>query len=156
MALVGGVFVSLSAQSNQPEVYSSAGYSDSGYQSWTIGEPMVESYQAAGSNWLTQGFHQPELTVVAIEEPAMPLAVKVFPIPTLTEVFLEFPPEAQIACEMELTSIAGQVLARRQYDQAPERTQFDLTGVSAGVYLITVFWKDRNQRQVFRVEKIQY
>ena len=35
--------------------------------SWTIGEPMTETY-TTGTNILTQGFHQTGLTIVSIFE----------------------------------------------------------------------------------------
>jgi hypothetical protein len=50
--------------------------------SWTIGEPVIETF-SAGSSVLTQGFQQPILSSVSIyENPELNFGINAFPNPT--------------------------------------------------------------------------
>jgi len=49
--------------------------------SWTLGEAVIETYTGDKSQ-LTQGFHQTQLTVVALNESVTVFPVLVYPNPT--------------------------------------------------------------------------
>ncbi|MCB0683669.1 MAG: hypothetical protein KDC32_22625, partial [Saprospiraceae bacterium] len=74
----------LHSQSLAPEVIASAGehFATANAQlSWTVGEPVIETYTGSTAQ-LTQGFHQTNLTVVAVNDPTAAFQVSVFPNPT--------------------------------------------------------------------------
>jgi len=55
--------------------------------SWTLGEAVIETYAPGGGTaQLTQGFHQTQLTVVALNESVTVFPVLVYPNPT-TDLF---------------------------------------------------------------------
>jgi hypothetical protein len=66
------------AQSLSPEVVATAGdhFATSTAQlSWTLGEPVIETFTDAAATQLTQGFHQTNLMVVAVGDYRLPTGV---------------------------------------------------------------------------------
>ena len=151
-----GFMCSVSGQSLEPQVFSNAGYSNIGYQAWTIGEPLVDTYDPGGSEILTQGFHQPNLKAVGLPEPYQAFGVQVYPRPTSGIVYIDFQEPQAESVEVELIATTGQVLERRKFQLAPTQTSFDLSSYSAAIYFVRVFWQNRSRRQVFKIEKINY
>ena len=72
------------AQSISPEVIASAGeHFENGTTqlSWTLGEVVIDTYDN-GTNTLTQGFHQTQLTVTSVEETLSEVRLNMYPNPT--------------------------------------------------------------------------
>ena len=72
-------------------VWSTAGKSFSQPQaqiSQTFGEPLIQTVSQGGAQ-LSQGFHQPDILLTAIETHPDLSFLKVYPNPTISEVFVE-------------------------------------------------------------------
>lgn len=72
------------SQSVAPQVTASAGGHFTGANaqlSWTIGEVVIETFETE-TNQLTQGFHQTNMLITAVEDLAKDFQVKIFPNPT--------------------------------------------------------------------------
>ena len=106
----------VSAQSISPEVIASSGEhfeAGNAQLSWTIGEPMIETY-TAGSNMLTQGFHQTELMITSIEEENTPnLQVDVYPNPVRENVNIDLKGNEE-ELQMDLYDMKGKQLINKQ------------------------------------------
>lgn len=148
-------FVVSSAQSVSPDVIASAGdfYSNaSGSISWTLGEPMGETYTSA-NNILTQGFQQPWDfgTSVATQSP---VNADLFPNPTNDLVNIQFGNNSNGTYVIEVCNTLGQVLTTTQYTASPSaRTTVSLFNYSDGIYFITVRKTDGTETSTFKINK---
>jgi len=146
----------VNAQSISPDVVASAGthFSNGSAQlSWTIGEPVIKTYDN-GSNILTQGFHQPDITVTGIHETEMALeGVSVYPNPTdqLLNIRLE---GQQNDVSLNLYDAAGRVVMSDELTSGTALSQFNLTGIANGTYLLRLATKAGLQA-TFNIQKIQ-
>ena len=108
------VFIgSASAQSLSPTVIASQGdfYSvPAGSISWTLGEPMSETY-IAGSNILTQGFQQPFSLITATLNINSIGSVSAFPNPVTNELTINFSELIQGEYSIYVFDILGQQLS---------------------------------------------
>lgn len=128
---------SLCAQSLPQQVFSPAGShaSPTGFDiAWTFGEPLTFTYPQT-STILTQGFHQPEINVVAISEAQAP-AIRIYPNPTQQLVFLE----QAAGATYTLYTLTGQLLRSGVLE---EKTAIDLSTYAAATYMLRVLWNDK-------------
>lgn len=144
----------LHSQSLAPEVIASAGehFATANAQlSWTVGEPVIETYTGSTAQ-LTQGFHQTNLTVVAVNDPTAAFQVSVFPNPTAGTVSIEAG-EPGVLTALSLFDAGGRLLALRQ--SLPQHTQhtLDLSGYPAGTYYLQLQAKGQNATQTFKIIK---
>ena len=153
---LGLLFSSLGySQSVSPEVTASAGDHFTGTNvqlSWTIGETMIETY-VNGSNQLTQGFHQTNLIVTAVEDLLESFQIKVFPNPATNILNIEW---SEISDPLTLTlyDVTGkQLLMQKIVDQAMSKT-LDLTTYAAGGYLLSLSNPDDKTIKTFKILKI--
>ncbi len=82
--LLAGFFISSISLLSAQEVISTQGDSyDNGTNTidFTIGEPVIETV-SDGSNDVTQGFHQTNLTITNIEDLDVNFSVNIYPNPT--------------------------------------------------------------------------
>src|SRR5688572_27496856 len=89
--LIYSVSVTAFSQSLTPTVVASSGDYFSGSAaslSWTLGEVVTDTYIGT-NNQLTQGFQQPEISFVTLEDFAIDIALNLYPNPTTSEVNLE-------------------------------------------------------------------
>ncbi|MCF8462249.1 MAG: T9SS type A sorting domain-containing protein [Flavobacteriales bacterium] len=144
------------AQSISPDVVASAGthFSNGSTQlSWTIGEPVINTHDN-GSNILTQGFHQPDITVTGIHETEMALeGVSVYPNPTdqLLNIRLE---GQQNDVTLGLYDSAGRMVLSDELTSGSTLSQLSLTGIANGTYLLRLVTKAGLQA-TFNIQKIQ-
>lgn len=143
------------AQSLSPQVVSSAGdfFSNaSGSVSWTLGEPMGETYSQT-SNILTQGFQQPDdfgTDVIGDD----PVNAEIYPNPTADVVNLQFGTDVNGQYLIEIYNTLGQQLRSVTYTASPSsQTAVSLADYSDGIYFITVRKADGTQTSTFRVTK---
>lgn len=154
---LGLLFCSLGySQSVSPEVTASAGDHFAGTNaqlSWTIGETMIETY-VNGSNQLTQGFHQTNLVITALEDLAENFQVKIFPNPTTDVLNIEW---SEISDPLTLTlydATGKQLLGQNTLGQTVTKT-LDLTAYSAGSYLLHLSNPDGRTIKTFKILKIK-
>ena len=153
---VVGSFVVAKAQSVSPDVIASAGefYSNaSGSISWTLGEPMGETYTSA-NNILTQGFQQPWDFGTGITSGSVPVNADVFPNPTADEVHLQFGNNSNGQYVIDVYNTLGQQLSTSQYAATPSaQTTVSLAAYENGVYFITVRKIDGTETSTFKITK---
>ncbi len=156
MGFVAGFCVFAKAQSVSPDVIASAGefYSNaSGSISWTLGEPMGETYTSA-NNILTQGFQQPWDFGTSVTSGSTPVNADVFPNPTADFVNLQFGDHSNGQYVIEVFNTLGQQLSASQYAATPSaRTTVSLADYANGVYFITVRKIDGTETSTFKITK---
>lgn len=145
----------LYAQSVSPGVIASGGdyFSNSGGSvSWTLGEPMGETYQSA-NNFLTQGFQQP-WDFGTVTNSNQPVNADVYPNPTTDVVFLQFGDNSSGLYIIEVFNTLGQQLKSNAFTATPSaRTSVSLQDFADGVYFITVRKNDGSETSTFRITK---
>jgi type IX secretion system substrate protein len=144
------------SQSVSPEVTASAGDHFSGTNvqlSWTIGEIMVETY-VNDMNQLTQGFHQANLIVSAVEDQIEWVQINVFPNPTSNILNIEWS-ENEASHTMSLYDASGKLLMsqKKSYQFMPD--SLDLSAYPAGSYLLRFTNHNKNQVKTFKILKIK-
>jgi hypothetical protein len=121
------------SQSLSQQVIASSGSSQS-TQQWTVGELVVTTFTNANYT-LTQGFHQSNIKVTAIETlMSTSISFKVFPNPTSDFVTIQADkdlPDAQI----ELYNIKGELICKKLLNI---NSQIDFTVLSSGTYLLKI------------------
>jgi hypothetical protein len=141
----------LRAQSLSNSVIGSSGadFSSGNNQlSWTIGEPVVSTLSAA-NNQLTQGFHQPYITVSSIEINES-FSVKVFPNPTHEAISVVF--ENPANCQLEIFDMLGRKLQVFSLKNA-DNSIISLSDYPSGNYLLRI--TEANSYQTFKIQKIR-
>lgn len=154
-----GMFVALygvaRAQSVSPDVIATAGdfyQNASGSISWTLGEPMGETYSSA-NNILTQGFQQPWDFGTDVQAPT-PVNADAYPNPTSDVVHLQFGAEASGEYVIDVFNTLGQQVSQTQYTASPSsQTTVSLTDFSDGVYFLTIRKVDGSQSSTFKITK---
>jgi|GEM_PF-2039415 len=152
-----GLFVlsplSLDSQTPDLEVFATSGSNSGNYNSWTIGEVFVETL-LDGNLLLSEGYHQPHVSLTGIAKTAPDLQVNIFPNPTRNKCFLEFSGTQPGAVNLELTSLMGKVVFRKN-DQSPLKTiELDLSSLADGMYLLSISTRGNQPNSWFRIEKI--
>lgn len=156
LGVVVGMSGVIKAQSVSPDVIASAGefYSNaSGSISWTLGEPMGETYTST-NNILTQGFQQPWDFGTMIPNAPTPVNADAFPNPTNDVVNLQFGNNSNGLYVIELYNTLGQQLSTSQFAASPSaRTSVSLMDYADGIYFITVRKADGSETSTFRITK---
>lgn len=152
-----GVFISSwsYSQSLSPEVIATAGdhfSSGEAQLSWTIGEPVIELFEAHGLI-LTQGFHQTNLLVTAVESVIANLSVKVFPNPVANHLTIdgqELPEDFRL----DFTDAIGRPL-QQQLLPSGSTIQMNLSSYPSGMYLLRLSSKKNQTTQTFKILKLK-
>ena len=122
------------AQDLDQNVTGTAGnYSENGTASlsWTIGETVVEAV-SDGTNTLTQGFQQGNLSVtVLINETELNSKIKVSPNPVSNNLSIE---TTEKDLTFQLININGQVVQSGKCDK--QNHQIDFTALPQGTYIL--------------------
>lgn len=140
--MAAAVFISIyimgSTSQAQEVIATSGGDHQAGGRSlsWTLGEVATESL-SAGSFILTQGFHQPTLTVVSVPELADPgLSIRAFPNPADDYLSLHIDHEEPESFRYVLGDVRGRpVISDRMQGH---ESQLQLSSLPPGIYLLTV------------------
>ncbi len=137
-------FLSLSAAQGQ-EVISAAGNhheSDDKSISWTLGETVIETFKA-DENIHTQGFHQPVITVVSIDEIDLPgYNITAFPNPAKRYVTLNVEAQKYENMSFMLYDVNGNLIKQgRIYDK---NTDVSFEGLKPAVYFIRIIEANKN------------
>jgi len=139
LLLFASCFFSLAgmSQSANPEVISTSGTSfsnGSGQLDWTLGEPVTATLSGP-SNDLTQGFHQPELTITSLNDKEPNTSISVFPNPTISSVQVKIS-DLKSTATIGLYTIEGKLLQLQTTEQP--LTQIDMEKYPAGTYILNI------------------
>lgn len=150
-ALFMGVLVH--AQSLGQTVLSTSGdhfQNGSAALSWTIGEPVINSLEN-GSLRLTQGFHQPYLTVSSVIEAENENLVRVYPNPTIAMLSIDFATTGEYRAE--LFDVLGRKL--NTFNIIGNHYELDLNDFPAANYLLKCYDTENKSISTFKIQKIR-
>ena len=131
------------AQSLQPTVIASdGGYSvvTGGSLSWTIGEPISETYSVVG-NFLTQGFQQPSVLLVGTTDPTEIPNLFVFPNPAYNQLFIDPTDLTAGHYSVKVFDLLGKQLSTYEFTRASglsDPWSLSLLDLSNGMYMIRI------------------
>jgi len=140
------------SQTASPELVSSAGdsYSNSTYQlSWSLGE-CVTATHGAGSYIITQGLHQDNYVVTAVEDLATDIKMSVYPNPTNNFIYLKTVDTKVHDLQYTVTDFTGKVLQMGKFSSDIE--QLDFSNYATGNYLIVIS-KNKQLIKSFKIIK---
>jgi len=150
-----GLLVLLSDFTYAQQVISSSGetgQNSSGTISYTLGE-MVIATQTNGINTITQGFHQTQLIVTAIQEHSDPgFSITAFPNPTNDFVILKIEKGESRNIEFIVFDALGKTLLKEKLTDSEQKVTFKL--LNAGNYFIKVL-KNKIEVKIFKIVKTQ-
>lgn len=139
---------------NAQEVVSSAGntYSGEGYElSWTLGEPVTGTLKEPG-HILTQGFHQTNLDVTALDELHLPgFELSVYPNPSHDVVNLKTIGYQHVKFQYKLYGMDGKILFEKTMENNPE--EINMLPYAEGSYLLKVTTIKGDPVQTFAIVK---
>lgn len=163
ISLVFVMTCSLSAQQSQQYVIGAQGgsaKSDAIQLEWTLGEPAIQTV-ATPNGMLTEGFHQPVLTVEKVNEgtiipsanvaPSL-LSARVFPNPTSGMLNVKLEGNLAQKVQLVLYDITGQPLQQRSMFDT-DALDLDLSALPSGVYNLRLRTDDGSYNEFFRVVK---
>ncbi|MCB9185764.1 MAG: T9SS type A sorting domain-containing protein [Flavobacteriales bacterium] len=154
LSLVSLPFLSMS-QSISPEVIASAGeHFDNGtvQLSWTLGEVMIDTYDN-GTNILTQGFHQTELTVTAIEETLADIRLNIYPNPTSEYLNIELGNNEK-DISLQLFDMSGKLVHKDVINAYNTKYVLPMQSVATGKYLVRMQTEDGKMNSTHQVVKL--
>jgi hypothetical protein len=138
-------------QSLEPVLVSSAGgHFDAGSASlsWSLGEPVIAT-EDAGSQVLTQGFHQTFLNISSVSSIGEASSIGVFPNPNAGLLTVDLS-DLDVACRVEVYDALGRLLIQANANPN-QQLDLDLYDFSAGHYFLRVY----NAQSILEVFKIQ-
>lgn len=139
-------------QSLSPQVTGTAGdhFANAGAQlSWTIGEPISETF-AANNAVMTQGFHQTEIVVTALEKINPDFAFEVFPNPVAEKLQLKFDAGKE-KYSLEIRDIQGKLVFCENINNETNKS-IDVSAFGAGVYFLNVFTSENKAVKTFKIQ----
>jgi hypothetical protein len=119
--------------------------------SWTIGEPVIETYTGTGTV-LTQGFHQSRLVVTAVDQISLPgISLSVYPNPVTDDLTLDIVGHRIDKLGYQLFDISGRLLFSKKIEKEPETVS--MSSFPVGTYLLKVTDNNAGLVQVFKIVK---
>lgn len=130
----------LQAQTLTPEVFASGGTQLSGTNGqieYTVGE-VVTATLTGNSEVLTQGFNQPEIVIVAVEEWQPSYTIQCYPNPT--EQYVKVHTDSDEVLQVQVIDALGQVvIAKLPFER---EVVLDLQAMTNGTYIVSVTRQD--------------
>jgi len=139
-------------QTIQNSVISSTGGSASAgnvKMDYTLGETVIETF-SAGGNTLTQGFHQTNLTLVAVENVELFAEISIYPNPTSEFVNIDIPVNYKLM-EISMFDVTGKLLKTKT--NASGLVTFDVNDLATGTYYLQVINPQTQQLKTFKLIK---
>ena len=133
------------------EVVSSSGAyisNANGSISFTVGEVSIQTI-ATGSNVITQGFHQTNLGVLAVDDVVDDLSIKVFPNPTSE--LLQISINDFTNKSYQLFDITGKLISKNVMNKT--LNEVNLAPYANGIYLLVLYNENNNRIQTYRIIK---
>ena len=122
---------------------------------WTLGE-LATTMLITENGMLTQGFHQPELsvsTLLSYENLEAFYQVQVMPNPVSSLLYVNVTSDREEALSVYLLDLNGKVLKKEKIDFPFAPLQFDMTRYPSGLYVIRVLTEDQQPIGLFKVNK---
>jgi hypothetical protein len=143
------------AQSISPEVIASAGeHFDNGTTqlSWTLGEVVIDTYDN-GTNILTQGFHQTQLTVTSVEESLSDVRMNMYPNPTSEFLNIELGNNEK-DINLQLFDMSGKLIHKDVINAYDTKYVLPMQSVATGNYLVQMQSVDGKMNSTHKVMKV--
>ncbi len=137
-------FFSLSILQSQEVISTAGNHHKEGdiYISWTLGETVIETFKV-DENILTQGFHQPTLTVVSIDEIDMPgYNITAFPNPAKSYLTLSVEARKYEKMNYMLYDFNGNLIKRGFIKE--KNTEISFEGLKPAVYFIRIIEENKH------------
>lgn len=119
--------------------------------SWSIGEPIIETFNVGDQGILTQGIHQPSFIISGVEDNLPQLMVKIFPNPTSEKIFIEFEKEEK-GFHLQLYTLEGR-LVYEQKIQNQKMITIDFTSYPNGLFLLSIINKNQMSKSYKIIKK---
>lgn len=143
-------------QTLEPSVVASSGSHFAGTNAqvtWTVGESAIETYSNS-TVMLTQGFNQPRLVIIAIDDPKPELQVEVFPVPFSNELNVRIGESGQ-KMQVTLFDLQAKLVKPSQLLSGNATHTIDVSDISAGIYFLKVQASDGSIVKSFKIQKIR-
>jgi len=139
-----------------PEVISNGGevFSNSNYVlSFTIGEPMVETYQN-GNHVLTQGFQQPSSRSVTNTENTLSfIEIDISPNPFQSTLNLNLSFEEIQALDISIVDALGRTVLSEKRTLKEGNIEINTAQIPSGFYFLKIQSNSTNQSSTFKIVK---
>ncbi|HLP13970.1 MAG TPA: T9SS type A sorting domain-containing protein [Flavobacteriales bacterium] len=153
--LIGFLCISVGqAQTLTPEVVSNSGEffnSTAGSLSWTLGEPVIETFSNVTST-LTQGFQQSEINLVGTTELNNDVCISVFPNPTSGMIYIQLTNPQHNYLTVTVYSTGGSLISHCDVSGQQE-FYTDLGAFPNGTYILTITDKNQFKQSVTIIKK---
>ena len=116
---------------------------------FTVGETVIETF-SAGGNTLTQGFHQTNLTLVAIENPELFSEISIYPNPTSELVNIDIPQNYNVL-DISMYDVTGKLL--KNEPNASGKLTFDVGTLATGTYYLQIINPKNKEQKTFKLIK---
>jgi hypothetical protein len=141
-------------QHASPELICSSGgsFGNSTYQiDWSIGE-LATSVHSAGTYLLTEGFHQGNLTVTAVEDWQKDFKISVFPNPATDYINLNLAGNLNLkGLKYKVTDISGKDKIVNEIQSATQTINCEQ--FSSGIYFLTILQNNQSIK-IFKIIKL--
>jgi len=141
------------SQQLTPQVVASSGdyfVGASSTLSWTLGEIAIDTYVGT-SNQLTQGFQQPEINFLEIEDLDSEISMSVYPNPTSAEFNFEVKDNSEILT-IQILDASGKLIYADTYSGNSIK-KIDLTNYADGLYLLQVSSPEKGLLKTLKIQK---
>ncbi len=136
---------SLSSFSQQlsPELVSNSGgyFVNNSSLEWSLGEISIENY-----NQLSEGFHQPTISILNIEEQSE-LDIDIFPNPTVEKINIHSSKNAKVS--LSLLDVNGRIVYKEIFSKEIE---LNLSNQPSGIYILHL--EQDNLKSTFKIQKL--
>lgn len=151
------------AQTLSPQVIASGGgffSTNVGSLSWTLGEPITETFSNTGINViLTQGFQQPEKLTTGINDVFInDVSVNIYPNPAESNVILEFSYDQSDRINIDIVDMLGRTLSSDQVDvYKDQEVRYDLnvSTFAGGMYLVRLTTDAGELLGTYKLQKVR-
>lgn len=153
------IFLSISQEAIniEPSVVTGCGGSLQGYSmislktDFTLGDIAIETISSENF-MLTQGFHQPSLGIISINEDSYS-EISVYPNPTVDIINLELLGFEGNYVNVQILDLSGRLIYSELATINSEKHQINTSILDIGSYVLEVIGKE--QKDIFKIQKIK-
>ena len=142
--LIVGFSTAINAQSITRDVIASSGIAMQNIEG-TCGELMVQNYQSNNST-ISQGFHQGDIIITDISEVDFKIDIKIYPNPTISEIFIETTQSKNLNCRM--FDLNGRYILEKSLEGSLNK--IDVTDLTSGTYFLQI----TNKSKIIKTYKV--
>ena len=128
---------------------------------WTLGEFAISSLQTS-NGWITEGFHQPHLSISLIpaigavpesKKDEVEYAISLAPNPVRYQLQVKVKHQEAIPMTLQLLHANGSLLVRKQIE-TPTDFELDLSPYASGLYIVQFLEKKGQLIQAYKITKL--